>query len=184
MSVYNRLSRLTSVKSSVDKCLRIGRWLHATPVLQHQGNAPRMRTYPGPRRDVGALQGAVKLPDLVSFLDEMAVRDICVVELPADRSYSDHMVICSCVSPRHLSACGMEVKKFVKRHLDADKVQGAPWMEGCARSGDFWLAIDCGSLVLHLFESSRRRTYDLETLWAVGAKFDERACSLRDLAIE
>jgi ribosome silencing factor RsfS/YbeB/iojap len=143
-----------------------------------------MRAYPGPKKNLSLLQDSIDLDEAVSFLDQMAVRDLCVIRLPDELSYAKHMVICTCVSPRHLRACGMEVKKFIKSQLGPEKAKLAPVVEGSPRSADFWLAVDCGNVVIHLFEASKRQHYDLETLWTVGPAFDERSLFLKSLGIE
>jgi len=40
-----------------------------------------------------------------------------------------------------------------------------------------WCALDTGNIIIHLFLPEAREYYDLETLWACGAEFDEKCLS-------
>ncbi|CAG0912716.1 unnamed protein product [Notodromas monacha] len=159
--------------------LNASRFLHASVKCCHRRNLPRTSDYKKPSKDLGPMYGSITVDEIVQFLDEFSLRDICVIRLPEELSYADHMIIGTCVSARHMRAAGMETTKFLKGKLKVGC--SPPKMEGSARAGDSWLAIDCGTSVVHIFGKETREKYDLETLWTVGPEFDELTRSLKAL---
>ena len=76
-------------------------------------------------------------------------------------SFTDYFVICSGTSDRMLDALAKGVleatKKDYKKH---GRVEG--------QSGEGWLVLDFGDVVVHLFSPDIREHYDLEELWSDG----------------
>jgi len=61
-------------------------------------------------------------------------------------------------------------KRFKMKHRKpTDRI---PRIEGTKDSED-WLALDLGNIVLHVLDKTMRESIDLETLWTVGAQFDD-----------
>ncbi|CAM4695890.1 hypothetical protein PO909_008737 [Leuciscus waleckii] len=100
---------------------------------------------------------------LVSVLRQENASDICVIRVSPELRYTDHMIIVSGSSPRHLSAMAEFVLKAFKflRKNEERHVR----LEG--RDCDDWKCIDFGSMVLHLMLSDTRDTYELEKLWTL-----------------
>merc|ERR1711974_597824 len=45
--------------------------------------------------------------------------------------------------------------------------------EGAENPSCGWIAMDMGNIALHLLDQERRELYDLESLWTLGAEFDD-----------
>ncbi|MGE4159883.1 MAG: ribosome silencing factor [Planctomycetota bacterium] len=91
----------------------------------------------------------------LGILEDMKVQD--VVDLPL-RSHVlfDRFLVGTCTSSRHLQSTAERlVEEGKKTGLMS---QGAEW-------GATWVAVDFGSLVVHLFLGEVRRRFDLESLW-------------------
>lgn len=115
-------------------------------------------------------RGVFDIDDLVTVLRSENAKDICVIALPDHLRLADYMVIVSGISFRHCRAITSTIqwiykkKKYNKDHFL--NVEGL-------NSKD-WLAFDLGNIIVHVFMPETRKLYDLETLWTVGEKYDDR----------
>lgn len=113
--------------------------------------------------------GVFDIEDLVDTLRHQNAEAIFVASVPKDIKYVDYIVIVSGRSQRHMQAMMQFVRRVYKqKHHQNDIV---PTTEG-ANSPD-WMAIDLGNIALHIFSRKARLLYDLDSLWAVGPKYDE-----------
>ncbi|XP_052473709.1 mitochondrial assembly of ribosomal large subunit protein 1 [Carassius gibelio] len=106
---------------------------------------------------------------LVSVLKQENASDICVIRVPPELKYTNHMIIVSGSSPRHLSAIAallLKTFKFLRKDKD-------PHVRLEGRDCDDWKCIDFGPMVLHLMLPDTRQTYELEKLWTLRS-YDEQ----------
>lgn len=85
--------------------------------------------------------------------------DIVVLDLTGISTFTDFFVICSAASEPQIKAVGSAVRSIARdeggrRPLNED---GFPASQ--------WIAVDFGDVIVHVFHSSRRDFYDLESLW-------------------
>ncbi|XP_056617899.1 mitochondrial assembly of ribosomal large subunit protein 1 isoform X2 [Triplophysa dalaica] len=106
---------------------------------------------------------------VVSVLRQENATDVCVIRAPAELKYTDHVIVVTGSSPRHLTAMAeflIKVFKFLRRDDDAHvRLEG--------RDCDDWKCIDFGPLVIHLMLQECRETYELEKLWTLRS-YDEQ----------
>lgn len=95
-------------------------------------------------------------------LDDMKAENPVVIDMRGKSLFSDHMVIASGRSNRHVSACAEAVTKGLK-DAGAKRVH----VEGLT-NGD-WVLIDTGEVIVHIFRPEVREFYNLERLWAQGS---------------
>jgi len=92
------------------------------------------------------------------YLEEMKVEDISVLDLK-DHTMFDAFVLGTCTSSRHLKASAefvrFESKKAGHKCLSIE-------------TSENWVAMDMGSVGIHLFREDVRELYDLEGLWLEG----------------
>jgi ribosome-associated protein len=101
---------------------------------------------------------------------EKHAEGVVVMDLRAISDVTDFFVVCTADSTRQIDA--------VKDHIEVTlRQRGCPvWHaeEGCAtpaepaRSGNHglhWVLLDCGAIVVHLFDPNARSFYRLEELW-------------------
>ena len=72
---------------------------------------------------------------------------------------TDFFILITCSSRRHVKALSQEIIKVLKK-----KKVTVPGIEGS--NYGWWMLIDAGSVVVHLFEEEARKFYDLDHLWA------------------
>ncbi|XP_073703407.1 mitochondrial assembly of ribosomal large subunit protein 1 isoform X2 [Garra rufa] len=106
---------------------------------------------------------------LVSMLKQENATDICVIRVPPELKYTNHMIIVSGSSPRHLSA----IAAFVLKVFKLMKKDEEPHVRLEGRDCDDWKCIDFGPMVLHLMLPDTRDTYELEKLWTLRS-FDQQ----------
>ncbi|XP_017887466.1 mitochondrial assembly of ribosomal large subunit protein 1 [Ceratina calcarata] len=113
--------------------------------------------------------GVFDIEELVELLRRDKARNIFVASVPSELSYVDFIVVATGKSNKHMIALATFIRKVFK--LKRHKTDKLPNIEG--KNSKDWIALDLGNIVLHIFEKSTRELYDLETLWSVGADYDD-----------
>lgn len=91
-------------------------------------------------------------------LDEKKAGDLTVLDVSAQSSITDYLILATATSEPHLRALRVELEKA----LDADEVH-LVGIEAKQESG--WLVIDAFDVMVHLFLPEKRELYGLERLW-------------------
>ncbi|MEO5959102.1 MAG: ribosome silencing factor [Opitutaceae bacterium] len=91
-------------------------------------------------------------------LDEKKAADLTVLDVSAQSSITDYLILATATSEPHLRALRVEMEKV----LDAAKVR-IVGMETAQESG--WMVIDAFDFMIHLFLTEPRERYGLERLW-------------------
>jgi ribosome-associated protein len=91
-------------------------------------------------------------------LDDKKAADITILDVSAQSSITDYMVLGTATSEPHLRALRIDLEKA----LDAGDVH-LVGMETSQESG--WMVIDAFDVMIHLFLADTRERYGLERLW-------------------
>ena len=91
-------------------------------------------------------------------LDEKKAGDLTVLDVGAQSSITDFLVIATATSEPHLRALRIELEKALDEHKV--KIVG---MDVAQESG--WMVIDAFDVMIHLFLPQTRERYGLERLW-------------------
>lgn len=91
-------------------------------------------------------------------LDDKKAADLAVLDVSAQSSITDFLVLATATSEPHLRALRVELEKA----LDSHQVR-LVGMETAQESG--WLVIDAFDVMIHLFLAETRERYGLERLW-------------------
>lgn len=101
-------------------------------------------------------------PELVSLccraLEDKKAGDVAVLDVSAQSSITDYLIVATATSEPHLRALRIELEKV----LDAAKVH-LVGMDAIQESG--WVVIDAFDVMVHLFLAEARERYGLERLW-------------------
>ena len=99
---------------------------------------------------------------VINELDELQAVDVAALDVRALTSITDHMVICSGRSSRHV--------KSIASHLisQAKKASNPPLGIEGEQEGE-WILIDLGDVVVHAMLPETRTLYDIESLWSTPA---------------
>lgn len=128
-----------------------------TPAIQPGGapssaaRAPRLASDPTP----DALQTVLK------SLDDAKAEDIVPIDIAGKSPLSDHMVVASGRSHRHVGAIAERLITDLKEAGVLPRVEGLPTCD--------WVLIDAGDIVVHVFRPEVRSFYNLEKMWQIEA---------------
>ncbi|CAN8067971.1 unnamed protein product [Agarophyton chilense] len=124
-----------------------------------------------PYKCVPAVSGAPPSPpQLAAFMErQYGALDAVVLDVRADATFADWMLVCSALGTSHVRA----VAHGVQRHLTADGVRvGNEPVSLVGAADDDWIVVDVGTLVVHVMTPEMRKLYALELLWAPRAPLE------------
>lgn len=100
--------------------------------------------------------------------------------MPQQFAYVDYMVIITGTTFRHMLGMASFVRKLYKiKRLSSDSI---PKIEGKECSN--WMAMDLGNIALHIFSSSARQYYNLESLWIFGSEYEKKVGRNNEAVVE
>ena len=98
-------------------------------------------------------------------LDDAKAEETVSIDITGKSSLSDHMVVTSGRSNRHVSAVADQVVKALR-----EAGYGKPRVEGLPHAD--WVLVDAGDVIVHIFRPEVREFYNLEKMWAVDFAAD------------
>ena len=100
-----------------------------------------------------------KLSEVCTILDELKAQDVVVLDVRDQTTVADYFVICSGTSATHIRSIAEGVQDRLREQ--------AKWRAKAEGDADsFWVILDYGDVILHVFDAPMRQFYDLERLWA------------------
>lgn len=96
---------------------------------------------------------------LKTLLDEKDADNIIIIDMEKTSLMVDFFIIVTGNSDTHMAA----LRDYVIQYL---KEQELPIINYDKGKGYDWMAIDAGSILVHIFSEEGREFYDLESLWA------------------
>lgn len=103
----------------------------------------------------------VLLEQVVAAIEDMKGVDLALLDVSDLSSFTDHMIVVSGTSTRH-------VKSIADQVALAAKQAGVPPLGVEGENGAEWVLIDLGDVVVHVMLPATREFYALEKLWSVG----------------
>lgn len=99
------------------------------------------------------------------FAEERKGRDIKVLEVGEILPITEFFVLVTGTSPRHVKALTQDLtKKFKENKFGVPSVEGS--------DVGWWVLLDGGGVIVHLFEEKAREFYELDSLWADARNID------------
>ena len=100
-------------------------------------------------------------------VDEKKAKDVVALDVREQSDICSFKLICSGDTDRHTTAIAESVEDFFKK-----KGLGRPQaVEG--RKTGFWISLDYGEIVVHIFQKDIRNYYALEDLWKSCPRLSE-----------
>ncbi len=100
------------------------------------------------------------LSRIIQSLEDDKAEDIVTIDLKGRSSLTDHLVIATGRSARHVSAVAENLARRLKQAGYATR-----GIDGL-KQGD-WVLVDAGDAIVHVFRAEVRNYYDLEGMWSV-----------------
>jgi len=98
------------------------------------------------------------LDRVIFFLEEAQAFDIKIIDVSQYTSITDHMIICTGRSSRHVRAIAESIVEQMKKDKFVALSQNG------LNNGE-WALVDFGDLVLHVMQAEIREFYNIEDLW-------------------
>ena len=103
---------------------------------------------------------------IAAVLDEKKARDIVIIDLADKSIIADYFVIASGKSTT-------AVKSLTDNVDDTLSKEGIEPLRRDGFSEAKWIAVDYGSVIMHVFHEETREYYHLERLWIDGANYEK-----------
>jgi len=105
---------------------------------------------------------------VLTRLDDMKAEDTTTIDLRAESTIADYMVVTSGRSNRHVGAVADQVLEDLRgAGLTRVKVEGMPLCD--------WVLIDAGDVIVHVFRPEVRTFYNIEKMWSRGRNVERQA---------
>src|SRR5258708_25068767 len=104
------------------------------------------------------------LEKIISSLEDKKGNDIQALDVRGVVSYTDFLSLCSGTSSAHVNALVNNVREALP------KGDGPAYVN--PSKDDSWWILDFVDVVVHVFQESERRFYDLEQLWGDAKKMN------------
>lgn len=130
--------------------------------------SPKKKTEPAQLVDLGAVAPEPRMIDLVlNSLDDAKAEQTVAIDITGKSSLTDHMVVTSGRSNRHVGAVADQLVKALR-----EGGFGKPRIEGLPHAD--WVLVDAGDVIVHIFRPEVREFYNIEKMWAVDFAADGR----------
>ncbi len=125
--------------------------------------APRKKTEPAP-----APPPQPQMIDVVlRCLEDAKAEQTVAIDITGKSSLTDHMVVTSGRSNRHVGAVADQLVKALREAgFDKPRIEGLPHAD--------WVLVDAGDVIVHIFRPEVREFYNIEKMWAVDFAADGR----------
>ena len=126
-----------------------------------------------PKKKLEAAPVAETAPDspmidlVLKSLDDAKAEQTVAIDITGKSSLTDHMVVTSGRSNRHVSAVADQLVKALR-----ESGFGKPRIEGLPHAD--WVLVDAGDVIVHIFRPEVREFYNIEKMWAVDFAADGR----------
>jgi ribosome-associated protein len=102
------------------------------------------------------------ISEIIKALEDKKAENIQVIDFKGQHALVDAFIVVSASSQRQIWAIVDAVE---------ESVQGiAPFVKISGDSSSTWVSVDCGDIVVHVFDPQERALYQLEKLWAAYLK--------------
>jgi ribosome-associated protein len=103
----------------------------------------------------------ILLSNIIEGIHEKKGRNVLKIDLrKLDSRIADFFVVCHASSSSQVSAICDSVEETTRKEM-GEKPLRIEGLENC-----FWVLIDYGNVVVHIFVEEYRNFYNLESLWA------------------
>jgi ribosome-associated protein len=127
--------------------------------------SPRQKPDPAPVAETVPDNSMIDL--VLKSLDDAKAEQTVSIDITGKSSLTDHMVVTSGRSNRHVSAVADQLVTALR-----DAGFGKPRIEGLPHAD--WVLVDAGDVIVHIFRPEVREFYNIEKMWAVDFAPDGR----------
>lgn len=100
----------------------------------------------------------ISVSPIITCLEEMQADNIVSLDMPAESSLCDNMIVCTARSSTHARALAMALREYLKSVSSSVKIEGDDVGE--------WILVDSINVIIHIMQETTRQLYSLESLWS------------------
>mgnify|MGYP003836262791 CR=1 FL=1 len=105
------------------------------------------------------------LDTVLTSLEDAKAENTVSIDIAGKSSLSDHMIVTSGRSHRHVGAVADQLARALKdAGFDKPRVEGLPHCD--------WVLVDTGDVIVHIFRPEVREFYNIEKMWAADFSSD------------
>jgi len=127
-------------------------------------NLPQKASQEAMKANPAATSQRAMIDVVLDSLEDAKAENTVAIDITGKSSLSDHMVVTSGRSHRHVGAVADQLMKALK-----DEGYGTPRVEGLPHCD--WVLVDGGDVIVHIFRPEVREFYNIEKMWQ--AEFSE-----------
>lgn len=102
---------------------------------------------------------------ILATLEDAKAEDTLAIDVTGKSSLSDHMVVTSGRSNRHVSAIADQLVKAMRENgYNKPRIEGLPTAD--------WVLVDAEDVIIHVFRPEVREFYNIEKMWAADFSAD------------
>tara|TARA_B100000029_G_C17343885_1_gene876296 strand:- start:551 stop:910 length:360 start_codon:yes stop_codon:yes gene_type:complete len=102
--------------------------------------------------------------DLIEFLEDEKLYEIVTIPLRGRSQEADYMIVASGRSARQVTSVSEKLIQNLKSNYGIfSRVEGL--------EGAFWVLVDAGDILIHIFRPEVRDYYQLEKMWSMSPEF-------------
>lgn len=115
--------------------------------------------------EAAALVAPTMIDLVLATLDDAKAEQTVAIDITGKSSLTDHMVVTSGRSNRHVGAIADQLVKSLREHgFGKPRIEGLPHAD--------WVLVDADDVIIHIFRPEVREFYNLEKMWAVDFAAD------------
>lgn len=96
---------------------------------------------------------------ILTSLEDAKAEDTVAIDITGKSSLSDHMIVTSGRSNRHVAAVADQLVRALKEAgYDKPRLEGLPAAD--------WVLVDASDVIIHIFRPEVREFYNIEKMWA------------------
>ena len=108
---------------------------------------------------------------VLESLDGSKAEDVASIDISGKSPLSDHLVVASGRSHRHVGAIAEHLVTDLKRQAGlTPRVEGLPHCD--------WVLVDAGDVIVHIFRPEVRNFYNLEKMWQLDTLVTDKVASV------
>ena len=138
---------------------------------------------PGARSGSGSDSQATALLAARAAIEKQA-EGVVVIDLRALSTVADFFIVCTGTSGRQIEALKDHIEAVLSRQgrrvWHVEGTSGSAQPQGMTQEFQ-WVLMDCGEIVVHLFDERSRSFYRLEQLWADAPRLPAEASAATSL---
>ncbi len=103
----------------------------------------------------------ILVENIVNGIFEKQGEDVVKIDLRnLENRIADYFIVCHAPSKSQVDSISYSVEDFVRKQT-GEKPVHVEGQENC-----FWVLVDYGDVIVHIFQEEYRKFYSLESLWA------------------